>query len=334
MIESHDIDVSGLLERARKFGDVPHQDLDALAGRNPAANSVRRGKLEEENVELGVHTGDAEDEALQTTRVEIDLLDAYLSEIGRVPLLTREQELDLAKRYESGDAEAMRLLVLANLRLVVSVAKKYRHRGLSFLDLIQEGNLGLMHAVQKYEWQRGFRFSTYAVWWIRQAISRALATKSRTIRLPVHMDEALHKMAAATEHLRSEFGREPSEDEIAAALDIDVRKVDQAIQAARAPMSLDQPIGEMGEETVGDIVAAVGMQPQDQVYEHLLKKELERLLEDALTPRERLVLQLRFGVRDGHVHPLRDIGKELGLTRERVRQIETQALNKLRSAQG
>jgi RNA polymerase primary sigma factor len=276
-------------------------------------------------------------DALDTAPADTDLTTAYLREIARVPLLSREQEVALAKRVEAGDEEAMRQFVLANLRLVVSVAKKYRGRGLSFLDLIQEGNMGLMHAVQKFDWRRGHRFSTYAVWWIRQAITRALANKARTIRLPVHMEEALGKMSGVMQRLGDELGREPSEEELAAAMGMQPQEVHQALQATRVPMSLETPVGEEEESALVDfIVDEADKSPEDQAYEHLLTDETRHILEETLTPRERLVIQLRFGLGDGRVYPLDRIGKKLGLTRERVRQIEAQALQKLRrvTAQG
>ena len=273
---------------------------------------------------------EAELDALDTAPADTDLTTAYLREISRVPLLTGEQEIELAKRVEAGDEEAMRQFVLANLRLVVSMAKKYRGRGLSFLDLIQEGNMGLMQAVQKFDWRRGHRFSTYAVWWIRQAITRALANKARTIRLPVHMEEALGKMSGVMQRLGHELGREPSEEELAAAMGMQPQDVHQALQASRVPMSLETPVGEEESELVDFIVDEADKSPEDQAYEHLLTDETRHILEETLTPRERLVIQLRFGLGDGHVYPLDRIGKELGLTRERVRQIEAQALQKLR----
>jgi RNA polymerase primary sigma factor len=272
-------------------------------------------------------------DALDTTPADTDLTTAYLREISRVPLLSREQEVELAKRVEAGDEEAMRQFVLANLRLVVSVAKKYRGRGLSFLDLIQEGNMGLMHAVQKFDWRRGHRFSTYAVWWIRQAITRALANKARSIRLPVHMEEALSKMSGVMQRLGDELGREPTEEELARAMGMQPQEVHQALQATRAPMSLATPVGEEEESELVDFIAdEADKSPEDQAYEHLLTDETRHILEETLTPRERLVIQLRFGLGDGHVYPLDRVGKELGLTRERVRQIEAQALQKLRRA--
>jgi len=198
--------------------------------------------------------------------------------------------------------------------------------------VIQEGNLGLMHAVHKYDYRRGFRFSTYAVWWIRQAITRALANKSRAIRLPMRMGEALSKMSGVTQRLTVELGRAPNEEEIAPAMGMQPQEVHQALQAMRAPMSLEMPVGNEEEHALGDFVVDEAARPEEQAAAHLLKDETERMLPEFLTPRERLVLQLRFGLGDGHVYPLEKIGQDLGLTRERVRQLEAQALKKLRSA--
>jgi RNA polymerase primary sigma factor len=307
-------------------------ELDTIEGALSAADVEVVADAEEERQHEEDQALAEELEALDTVPADTDLTTAYLHEISRVPLLSREQEVELAKRVEAGDVEAMREFVLANLRLVVSVAKKYRGRGLSFLDLIQEGNMGLMQAVQKFDWRRGHRFSTYAVWWIRQAITRALANKARTIRLPVHMEEALGKMSGVRQRLGDELGREPTEEELAAAMGMPPQDVHQALQATRAPMSLETPVGEEESELVDFIVDEADKSPEDQAYEHLLTAETRHILEETLTPRERLVIQLRFGLGDGHVYPLDRVGKELGLTRERVRQIEAQALQQLRRA--
>ena len=313
-------------------------DIDA-AGAALLADNLADAHVEVVADEEEARQHDADDatearlDALEDAAIATDLTQTYLREIGRAPLLTREQEIELARRVEAGDEEAMRDFVLANLRLVVSVAKRYRGHGMVFLDLIQEGNIGLMHAVQKYEWQRGYRFSTYAVWWIRQAITRALANKSRAIRLPVHMGEALSKMAAVTQRLTDELGREPAEEEIANAMDIDVQAVHDTLRATRAPLSLEMPVGEEEMNTLGDFLVDEAEGPaEDRAVERLLLDETRQMLEAVLTPRERLVIQLRFGLGDSHVYPLEKIGQELGLTRERVRQIEAQALGKLRSA--
>ncbi len=265
---------------------------------------------------------------------DTDLVQTYLREIGGVALLSTAQEIALAKRIEEGDQAATQEFVLANLRLVVSVAKKYLGRGLGLLDLVQEGNLGLMRAVQKYEWRRGYKFSTYAVWWIRQAITRAIADKSRIIRLPVHMGEALSKMYGVTWRLTNELGREPTEEEVATALGTGLHEVRQAVKATRPPLSLEMPVGEDDEGELGDFIVDDSMMaPDERAYERILKEETSRVLEELLTPREQMVLQLRFGLGSSQVYPLEKIGEVMGLTRERVRQIETHALRKLRRPQ-
>ncbi len=340
-------DVEALLDEGTERGYVYRDDVAKLAHEDDIDASglaALEDRLADEHVEVvdddeqaRQHEEDeaveAQLDALEEEAGETDLTQTYLREIGRAPLLTREQEIELARRVESGDEEAMRQFVLANLRLVVSVAKRYRRRGMSFLDLIQEGNIGLMHAVQKYEWRRGYRFSTYAVWWIRQAITRGLANKSRAIRLPVHMGEALSKMAGVTQRLTEELGREPTEEELANAMGMEVQAVHDTLRATRAPLSLETPVGEEEMNTLGDFLVDEAEGPaEDRAVERLMLNETKQILEEVLTPRERLVIQLRFGLGDSHVYPLEKIGEELGLTRERVRQIESQALRKLRSA--
>jgi RNA polymerase primary sigma factor len=260
-----------------------------------------------------------------------DPLLSYMRDIADVPLLTAQQEVELAKRIEQGDTEALEKFIMSNLRLVVSVAKRYTGRGLPLLDLIQEGNIGLMRAVQKYDWRKGFKFSTYATWWIRQAVTRAIADKARTIRLPVHMGEAITRLNQVTQRLTQELGREPTEEELASALGVSPQKVRDAIKAAHVPSSLEAPIGEEEESELADMVAdEVSQRPEEAVYEMLLKRETQEALGAILTPREQLVLQLRFGLGNGHAYPLEKIGETLGITRERVRQIEAKALEKLR----
>jgi len=341
-------DVAGFIEQGRENGYVRREELDALGERDDLENAdldAIATSLMDSNVEIVASAGEArqheEDdelaatiEALETESGDTDLVQTYLREIGNVRLLTTSQEIELAKRVEAGDAMAIQEFVLANLRLVVSVAKKYLGRGLSLLDLIQEGNLGLMRAVQKYDWRRGYKFSTYAVWWIRQAITRAIADKSRTIRLPVHMGEALSKMYSVTQRLTADLGREPAEEEIADALGTGMFEVQQALKATRTPISLETPVGEEEEGELGDfIVDEAAKAPDERAYERILKDETHRVLEETLTPREQLVLQLRFGLGNGHVYPLEKIGEKMGITRERVRQIEAQALCKLRRPQ-
>jgi RNA polymerase primary sigma factor len=262
---------------------------------------------------------------------EVDAITAYLREIGRVPMLSHAQEIDLAKRIEAGDKEAVQQFVLANLRLVVSIAKRYVGRGLSLLDLIQEGNIGLMRAVQRYDWRRGHRFSTHATWWIRQAISRAVADKGRAIRLPVYVNTALNRVRRERQRLVQEWGREPSEQELADALGMDVERLHELEAAPGTPISLELPVGEDEEQELGDVLAdEASTSPEEAATVRTMKQEVQEVLEDVLTSRERLVLQLRFGLGNGHTYPLEQVGRQLGITRERVRQIEAGALAKLR----
>ena len=262
---------------------------------------------------------------------ESDAVMTYLREIGRVPMITHEREIELAKRIENGDRDAMKQFILANLRLVVSIAKRYVGRGLTLLDLIQEGNIGLIRAVQRYDWRRGHRFSTHATWWIRQAISRAVADKGRTIRLPVYVNTALNRIRRERQRLLQELGREPSEQELADATGLDPLRMIELQSAPGAPVSLELPVGEDEEQELGDVLADTeSASPEDIATTQTLKDEVQRVLESVLTPRERLVLQLRFGLGNGQAHPLEQVGRELGITRERVRQIEAGALAKLR----
>jgi RNA polymerase primary sigma factor len=262
---------------------------------------------------------------------EVDAITAYLREIGRVPMLSHAQEIDLAKRIEGGEKQAVQQFVLANLRLVVSIAKRYVGRGLSLLDLIQEGNIGLMRAVQRYDWRRGHRFSTHATWWIRQAISRAVADKGRAIRLPVYVNTALNRVRRERQRLVQEWGREPSEAELADALSMDVERLHELEAAPGTPISLELPVGEDEEQELGDVLAdEASTSPEEAATVRTMKQEVQEVLEDVLTSRERLVLQLRFGLGNGHTYPLEQVGRQLGITRERVRQIEAGALAKLR----
>ena len=262
---------------------------------------------------------------------ESDAVMTYLREIGRVPMITHEREIELAQRIEMGDREAMKQFILANLRLVVSIAKRYVGRGLTLLDLIQEGNIGLIRAVQRYDWRRGHRFSTHATWWIRQAISRAVADKGRTIRLPVYVNTALNRIRRERQRLLQELGREPTEEELAEATGLDPIRMVELQAAPGAPVSLELPVGEDEEQELGDVLADTeSASPEDIATTQTLKDEVQRVLEAVLTPRERLVLQLRFGLGNSQAHPLEQVGRELGITRERVRQIEAGALAKLR----
>jgi len=254
----------------------------------------------------------------------------YLKEIGRVPLLSAEEEVALAKRMENGDEEAKRRLAEANLRLVVSIAKRYVGRGMLFLDLIQEGNLGLIKAVEKFDYQKGFKFSTYATWWIRQAITRAIADQARTIRIPVHMVETINKLIRVSRQLLQELGREPIPEEIAREMDIPVERVREIMKIAQEPVSLETPIGEEEDSHLGDFIEDEDAPaPAEAASFMLLKEQLEEVLE-TLTSREKKVLQLRFGIEDGRSRTLEEVGQVFGVTRERIRQIEAKALRKLR----
>jgi RNA polymerase primary sigma factor len=260
-----------------------------------------------------------------------ELLDSYLREIGHTPLLKPEQEVELAKRVEQGDKDAANAMAQANLRLVVSVARRYLNRGLPLEDLIAEGNIGLLRAVQKYEWRRGYRFSTYAVWWIRQAITRAIADKGRTIRLPVHVGEALTKRSKAVGQLTTELGREPSPEELDAVLGADASFIGAAVIAAQAPLSLGMAVGEDGEEQLVDFLPdESGVTPEEGAVRRVSAEETRQVMNDVLTEREREVLKLRFGLDGSSPESLDVVGRRLGVTRERARQIEAEALRKLR----
>ena len=254
----------------------------------------------------------------------------YLKEIGNVPLLSGEEEVELAKRVEQGDEEAKKKLTEANLRLVVSIAKKYVGRGMPFLDLIQEGNMGLMKAVDKFDYTKGYKFSTYATWWIRQAITHGIADTGRTIRVPVHMGETINKTLRMTRTLLQELGREPTPEEVAARLNVPVARVREVLKISRDPVSLDTPIGEEDDSHLGDFIEDdTALSPSDSAAFSMLREELKSALE-SLTDRERQVIELRFGLLDGRARTLEEVGKEFNVTRERIRQIEAKALRKLR----
>ena len=288
---------------------------------------------------------DNDDDVLLVEEEEVELIDdvdvlegvstedpvrMYLKEIGNVPLLTTEQEVDLAKRVEEGSEEAKKALTEANLRLVVSIAKKYVGRGMPFLDLIQEGNMGLMKAVDKFDYTKGYKFSTYATWWIRQAITRGIADTGRTIRVPVHMVETINKTLRMTRTLLQELGREPTPEEVAARLNVPVSRVREVLKISRDPVSLDTPIGEEDDSHLGDFIEDdSALSPADSAAFSMLKEELGNALE-SLTDRERQVVRLRFGLQDGRARTLEEVGKECNVTRERIRQIEAKALRKLR----
>lgn len=255
----------------------------------------------------------------------------YLKEIGTVPLLSAEEEVELAKRKAAGDVSAKERLIEANLRLVVSIAKRYTGRGMSFLDLVQEGNLGLIKGVEKFDYQKGYKLSTYATWWIRQSVTRALADQARTIRVPVHMVETINKMSKMQRKLTLDLGYEPSVAELAKALDMSEDKVMEIMQIAREPASLETPIGEEDDSNLGDFVAdSNAVTPEGNVESAMLRDHIDTLLGD-LKERERQVIELRFGLKDGHPRTLEEVGREFNVTRERIRQIEAKALRKLRN---
>ncbi|MCL4459622.1 MAG: sigma-70 family RNA polymerase sigma factor [Chloroflexi bacterium] len=259
-----------------------------------------------------------------------DPIRMYLREIGRIPLLSPEEEITLAQRIEKGDISACERLVRTNLRLVVSIAKKYTGRGLGLSDLIQEGNIGLIRAAQKFNWRKGYKFSTYATWWIRQAITRAIADQARTIRLPVHIGETINRFIRTYRQLLQTLGRDPSLEEVAKAMDMDPARLREALAAAQKPISLETPVGEDEESRLGDVLRdEVMSSPEELASQYLIRAEIDEVLED-LTPRERKVLRLRFGLDDGKQRTLEEIGQAFGLSRERVRQMEVEALRKIR----
>lgn len=277
-------------------------------------------EVDVENIDLSVPDGISIEDPVRM----------YLKEIGKVPLLSAEEEIELAKRMELGDQEAKKRLAEANLRLVVSIAKRYVGRGMLFLDLIQEGNLGLIKAVEKFDYRKGYKFSTYATWWIRQAITRAIADQARTIRIPVHMVETINKLIRVSRQLLQELGREPSPDEIAEEMNMPVERVREILKISQEPVSLETPIGEEEDSHLGDFIQDDNVPvPADAAAFTLLKEQLVEVL-GTLTEREQKVLRLRFGLDDGRARTLEEVGKEFNVTRERIRQIEAKALRKLR----
>ena len=275
-------------------------------------------------------TAEAEDLSVPEGIATDDPVRMYLKEIGKVPLLTAEEELEIAKRMADGDEEARRKLSESNLRLVVSIAKRYVGRGMQFLDLIQEGNLGLIKAVEKFDYSKGYKFSTYATWWIRQAITRAIADQARTIRIPVHMVETINKLIRVSRQLLQEYGREPTPEEIAKEMGVSEEKVREITKIAQEPVSLETPIGEEEDSHLGDFIPDDDIPaPAEAAAFTMLKEQLTDVL-DTLTPREEKVLRLRFGLDDGRARTLEEVGKEFNVTRERIRQIEAKALRKLR----
>ncbi len=317
-----------------------HLTYDEIGSRLAVDNDFSSRDLNEvvkilraNNIEVVDSTIDIKEDTLDKIIMEVNIDDpvkVYLKDIGKVPLLSMEEEIDLAQKMAKGDEEAKRKLSEANLRLVVSIAKRYVGRGMLFLDLIQEGNLGLMKAVEKFDYTKGFRFSTYATWWIRQAITRAIADQARTIRIPVHMVETINKLIRTTRLLVQEYGRDPTPEEISKVMGITEERVREIQRIAMDPVSLETPIGEEDDSLLRDFIEDnKATTPQDVATFSLLKEQLLAIL-DTLTPREEMVLRLRFGIDDGHQRTLEEVGKEFGVTRERIRQIEAKALRKLR----
>ena len=347
-----------LMEKGRKAGKLTSKDLDLLNELNLDADTVDKfyEDLEKAGVEIDYGVGDlpvldddllpelddlsqveevpeeevTDTDALMDTFATDDPVRMYLKEIGKVPLLTPEEEQELARRMNAGDEEAKRRMTEANLRLVVSIAKRYVGRGMLFLDLIQEGNLGLIKAVEKFDVEKGYKFSTYATWWIRQAITRAIADQARTIRIPVHTVETINKTIRVSRQLLQELGHDPSAEEIAAEMNMPVDKVRDILKIAQEPVSLETPIGEEEDSHLGDFIPDEdASEPSEAASFSLLREQLEEVL-DTLAPREKKVLELRFGIVDGRTRTLEEVGKEFNVTRERIRQIEAKALRKLR----
>ncbi|MFW6007284.1 MAG: RNA polymerase sigma factor RpoD [Halanaerobiales bacterium] len=300
----------------RIYDVFQERDIDIIE----AAEEEEEEVEEDDDLDLSIPQGVGIDDPVRM----------YLKEIGKVDLLSAEEEVDLAKRMEQGEEEAKRKLVEANLRLVVSIAKKYVGRGMLFLDLIQEGNMGLMKAVEKFDYTKGYKFSTYATWWIRQAITRSIADQARTIRIPVHMVETINKLIRVSRQLLQDKGREPTAEEIGEEMDISEEKVREIMKISQEPVSLETPIGEEDDSHLGDFIEDEDSPaPANAASYLLLKEQLDDVL-DTLTDREKRVLELRFGIEDGRPRTLEEVGKEFGVTRERIRQIEAKALRKLR----
>ena len=340
--------VMNIVKSAKEKGKITYGELAAELG---DVNPEQIDKVFDAFEELGVDILKDEDllepdvddlkevEEIKLEDIDINSMEGigvddpvrmYLREIGRIPLLSSEEELELAQRVLENDEEAKQKLAESNLRLVVSIAKKYVGRGMLFLDLIQEGNMGLIKAVEKFDYQKGYKFSTYATWWIRQAITRAIADQARTIRIPVHMVETINKLIRTSRHLLQQLGREPTPEEIAKELEIPVEKVMEIQKIAQDPVSLETPIGEEDDSHLGDFIQDdESPAPHDSAAYTLLKEQLEEVM-NTLTPREAKVLKLRFGLEDGKARTLEEVGKEFDVTRERIRQIEAKALRKLR----
>ena len=319
-LQKQDMSPDEMDDMYQRFSDEGVEIVDDVAAAGDAADDDGPDKEEEVEIDLSVPEGISLDDPVRM----------YLKEIGHVPLLTAEEEVALAQRMEAGDEEARHRLEEANLRLVVSIAKRSVGRGMLFLDLIQEGNLGLLKAVEKFDYSKGYKFSTYATWWIRQAITRAIADQARTIRIPVHMVETINKLVRISRQLLQELGRDPRPEEIAKEMGISVARVHEIMKIAQEPVSLETPIGEEEDSHLGDFIEdEAAPAPAEAASFMLLREQLEEVLE-TLTDREKNVLRLRFGLEDGRSRTLEEVGQSFGVTRERIRQIEAKALRKLR----
>ncbi|HMA60849.1 MAG TPA: RNA polymerase sigma factor RpoD [Halanaerobiales bacterium] len=335
--------VKELIARGKEEGELTYEEImDSLEDIDLDSEEIEEiydifAEMDIDIIEEGVDNDNDDDDDESELDLSIpqgvgidDPVRMYLKEIGKVDLLSAEEEVELAKRMEQGDEEAKRQLVEANLRLVVSIAKKYVGRGMLFLDLIQEGNMGLMKAVEKFDYTKGYKFSTYATWWIRQAITRSIADQARTIRIPVHMVETINKLIRVSRQLLQEKGREPTPEEIGEEMDMSADKVREIKKIAQEPVSLETPIGEEEDSHLGDFIEDEDAPaPASAASYMLLRDQLDNVL-DTLTDREKRVLELRFGIEDGRPRTLEEVGKEFGVTRERIRQIEAKALRKLR----
>ena len=333
--EKIDFEVEKMIEIGKKKGEISMDTVtEKFANLNPDEIEEVLKKITDSGIKVNEDTivpeDDEEMEKLMSQVYVDDPVKMYLKDIGKVPLLTQEQEIELAKRMAEGDEDAKRQLSESNLRLVVSIAKKYVGRGMLFLDLIQEGNFGLMKAVEKFDYTKGFKFSTYSTWWIRQSITRAIADQARTIRIPVHMFETINKQKKVTRDLFQQLGREPSVEEISKQMGIPVEKVIEIQKISQDTVSLDTPVGEEEDSTLGTFIQDENaISPADSASIMMLKEQLMEVLA-TLTPREQKVIMLRYGIEDGHTRTLEDVGKEFSVTRERIRQIEAKALKKLR----